>query len=118
MASDNQLRARVPESHVEQIRQVSKDRDIAETEAERVVVREGLTSLGRIERPAETSKLVVYYAKQIGMILGFVGLILVGLGIFGSNLFSYIGFGLLLAGFGSIAGSEFGPRLMGDGDTA
>lgn len=119
MASQNQLRARVPDAHVELIREVSIDRDITETEAERVVVREGLTALGYVERPIEPGDVLLRYARKSGSVLGFVGLILVGYGLFGAASFRFLGFGLLLAGFGLISGAEFAPvvksRLVPDG---
>lgn len=84
-------------------------RDIPETEAERVVVREGLASLGYVEKPVEMADVLLRYARMGGSVLGFVGLILIGYGLFGPASFRFIGFGLLLAGFGLIAGAEFAP---------
>lgn len=111
MASNNQLRARVSDRRIEQIGSVATDRDISESEAERVLVREGLASLGYIDRPIDAEELLLYYARRIGTVLGFVGLILVGYGIFGSAAFRYMGFGLLLVGFAGIAASEMAPML-------
>lgn len=118
MGTENQLRARIPDAHMELIRQVSQHRDIPETEAERVVVREGLTALGYVERPIEPGDVLLQYARKGGSVLGFAGLILVGYGLFGAASFRFLGFGLLLAGFGLISGAEFAPvvksRLVPD----
>jgi hypothetical protein len=113
MATDNRLTARVQPSHADRISSVAEDREIPETEAERVVVREGLASLGYVEKPSEDSELLLYYVRRIGLVLGFVGLILVGYGIFGPRVFSVIGFGLVLAGFVGVALEEF-LRQYGD----
>lgn len=99
MATNYQLRARIEASHAEHIDEISEDRDITETEAERVVFREGLESMGYVERPTAPHELFLWYVRRIGLVLGLVGLISIGYGIFGSRLFSLIGFGLTLIGF-------------------
>lgn len=111
MATDNQLRARVPDTHVEQIRTIAGDRQIAETEAERVVVREGLASLGYIEKPTDAGEMLLHYARKIGSLLGLVGLILIGYGIFGVPMARFVGFGLVLSGVAAMAGAEFAPVI-------
>ena len=120
MATDNQLRARVPASHVEKIQQLSRDRAITETDAERAVVREGLTALGYVDEPVDPGEIALSYARKSGSVLGFVGLIMIGYGLFGTAIFRFVGFGLILAGFGLIAGAEFAPmvkdRLTADTD--
>jgi hypothetical protein len=111
MGSDNQLRARVPNSHADLIEQVSKDRGIQETDAERIVVRNGLAAMGYVETPTAPSEQLLTYARRGGNVLGLVGLIFIGYGLFGAAAFRFIGFGLVLAGFGMIAGAEFGPAV-------
>lgn len=111
MASDNQLRARVPEAHVKLIERVSQDRGIGETDAERIVVREGLAAMGYVEVPVRIEDQLLTYARRGGSVLGFVGLILIGYGLFSSATFRLVGFGLVVAGFGLIAGAEFAPAL-------
>lgn len=111
MATENQLRARVPPEHVDLIGQVSNDRDISETEAERVVVREGLAALGYVSQPVEPAEVLLKYARKSGSVLGFVGLILIGYGLFGPAVFRFTGFGLVLSGFGLISGAEFAPAV-------
>lgn len=100
MAPDNQLRARVRPALAGHINDIADDRfDGQQTEAERYVVKEGLESLGYIDRPEDAAKLMLYYLRQIGLLLGLVGLICMGYGAFGPRSWSVIGFGLLLAGF-------------------
>lgn len=100
MAPDNQLRARVAPSHAEHISEIAEDRfDGEHTEAERLVVKEGLESLGYEDRPTEASELMLYYLRRIGLVLGFVGLIMMGYGVFGPRSWGVVGFGLLMAGF-------------------
>jgi len=111
MASDNQLRARVPDRQIESIRDLSKEREITETDAERVVVREGLASLGYLEEPTDPAGLLVDYANKSGMTLGLAGLILIGWGLLGAPLFRFLGFGLVLLGFALIGGAEYGVQI-------
>lgn len=100
MRPDNQLRARVAPSHADHISTIANDRFNGEkSEAERYVVREGLESLGYEDRPTEAAELMLYYLRRIGLILGFVGLILMGYGVFGPRSWGVIGFGLLMGGF-------------------
>lgn len=110
MASSNQLRARVPPDHIEKIEDVSEDRDIGETEAERAVVRAGLIRLGYLdENDTVPESEYLRRVRMSGMSLGLTGLIAIGYGLFGISTFRYIGFGVLLCGFALIAGAEFAP---------
>lgn len=107
MAADNQLRARVNPSHAEHIGEIANDRfDGQETEAERFVVKHGLEALGYEQRPTEASEVMLFYLRQIGLLLGLVGLICIGFGVFWPRVWSIIGFGLLLGGFLFIALQE------------
>lgn len=107
MAVDTRLRARVQPSHAEHIDHLAEHEfDGVQVEAERRIVKEGLVSLGYIERPTEARELFLWYLRRIGLMLGFVGLILMGYGIFGARLFSILGFGLLLGGFLFVALEE------------
>lgn len=100
MAPDNQLRARVQPSHADHISEIAEDRfDGEQTEAERYVVKEGLESLGYEDRPTDAAELLLYYLRRIGLMLGLVGLIMMGYGVFGPRSWGIIGFGLLLGGF-------------------
>lgn len=125
MAEKYQLRARISDRDADGIDDLSDDRDISNTDAERAVVREGLVGLGYVtdgRTDAEKhSQQLLRYARLGGSVLGFVGLILIGYGLFGAAAFRFTGFGLLLAGFGLIAGSEFAPivraKLRGEADT-
>lgn len=111
MASSNQLTARVDHRHSESIENLAEDRDIRTTDAERVVVRAGLEKIGYLEESADRAMIFQDYARKIGTVLGFVGLTVIGYGIFGIRAFQYMGFGLVLAGFGLIAGAEFAPSV-------
>lgn len=118
MATDNRLRAKVPPSHSECITTFAEDRfGGSETEAERALIKEGLAAEGYLERPTDRAELFLWYVRRIGLILGFVGLISIGYGVFGSRLFSIIGFGLTLGGFLMVALTDgldaFGRRREG-----
>lgn len=102
MAYESRLTAHVPGSVGDQIQEVADDEEVEKTEAERIVVREGLKSLGYVEQPKTPAETVLYHTKRIGYVLGFVGLILIGYGIFGTMLFRWWGFGLTLVGLGMI----------------
>lgn len=111
MASRNRLSATVPERHREEINNISQEREIKDADAEREVVRAGLEKLGRIEETHDPGSGFLQRARQSGMLLGFVGVTVIGYGLFGSAAFRYIGFGLVLSGFALIAGAEFAPRV-------
>jgi len=112
MASDNRLRARVSESKLQRIQTLAEDREIKETDAERAVVRAGLQRLGYLDEPVDPQERFLSIARKSGNLLGLVGLIVIGYGLFGSFAFRLLGFGLLLVGFGTIAGAEFGPAVQ------
>lgn len=103
MASGNKLSARVPGSHAEKITQMSNDLDIAEPDAERKLIKEGLASMGYVNKPHESFELLLYYLRRIGLVLGIVGLILIGYGIFGPRQWSFAGYALVLTGFLGVA---------------
>lgn len=99
MATDNQLRARVKPSEAEYLDSIATTLDEDRAEAERKVIEEGFAALGYIDRPTKPHELLLWYVRRIGLVLGFVGLILMGYGVFGPRLFSLIGFGITLSGF-------------------
>lgn len=99
MATDNRLRATVDPAQDEHLSSLEDERDLKRTEAERLVVEEGLESLGYVERPTQAHELLLWYVRRIGLILGFAGLILLGYGIFGPRTYSFMGFGITLSGF-------------------
>lgn len=103
MATSNRLRATIDDDHREHIETIAAKEDVAEPEAERIVVKEGLASLGFIERPTDAHDLFLWYARRMGLTLGFTGLVCMGYGVFAPRIWSVIGFGLLLTGFLSIA---------------
>lgn len=103
MRNDNQLSARVRPSSQEALEQLATDRDMELPDAERAAIREGLESYGYTEKPLNGADVLLYYVRRIGILLGFVGLIVIGYGIFGSRLFSYAGFGLVFVGFVMVA---------------
>lgn len=113
MASSNQLTARVPDRHIESIRDLAEERGIRDTDAERAVVRAGLKQLGYIDDKDEMDSRENYLhrVRTSGMTLGTVGLIAIGYGLFGAASFRFIGFGLILSGFALIAGAEFAPAI-------
>jgi len=112
MATDTRLSAIVPTHHINQLRTYADDHNINVTDAEREIIKQGLAANGYLETPTTPTELLTHYTRITGNILGFVGLIMIGYGIFGATLFSYIGFGLVLTGFSAIAGTEFGPALI------
>lgn len=107
MATENRLRARVKESEADSIENIKEEHDIERTDAERIVLRQGLESLGYTEKPAEAHEILLYYTERIGLVLGFVGLIMIGYGVFGPRLWSVIGFGITLGGFLLVAVQAF-----------
>lgn len=107
MATGNQLRARLPPSHAKHIESIAEDEfDGAEAEAERQVVKEGLESLGYVDPPTDPHEVLLYHVRRIGLLLGFVGLIAIGYGIFGPRTYSLIGLGMTIIGFLLIALEE------------
>jgi len=107
MAAQNRLRASIDDSHDDYLEEIVDQRDTSRPEAERTVVKEGLVSLGYIPKPTEAHELLLYYVRRIGLTLGFGGLAVMGYGVFGSRIFSLIGFGLTLGGFLLVALEEF-----------
>jgi len=107
MATENRLRARVKEPEAESIEEIQDEKDIERTEAERMVFREGLHSLGYSERPTEAHEMLLYYTERIGLTMGFVGLIMIGYGVFGPRMWSVSGFGITLGGFLLVAVQAF-----------
>lgn len=112
MATENRLRARVKEPEADSIEEIKEERDIDRTDAERIVFREGLESLGYSERPTEAHEVLLYYTERIGLTLGFVGLIMIGYGVFGPRLWSLIGFGITLGGFLLVAVQAFLSKYL------
>jgi len=116
MSSEQRLRARLDEPHAECVKTLKQERDIERADAERIVVREGLESLGYTEKPTEAHEMLLFYTERIGLVLGFVGLIMIGYGVFGPRLWSVIGFGITLGGFLLVAVQTFlGAYLPGEG---
>lgn len=107
MATENRLRARVKEPEADSIEEIKEKRDIERTDAERIVFREGLESLGYAQKPTESHEILLYYTERIGLVLGFVGLIMIGYGVFGPRLWSVVGFGITLGGFLLVAVQAF-----------
>lgn len=106
MAADNQLQARIQPSHAECITDIATQRDIAETEVEREVVREGLAAMGYVSRPTNGLDLFEWYLRRIGLVLGVVGIIMMGFGVFWPRIYSLLGFSLLIGGFLFVALEE------------
>jgi len=111
MATKNRLTASLRGDDAEKIGQVEEDLDMERPDAERRLVREGLTRLGYKDDDENPEDVLAEYARKIGSVLGLVGIVMLGYGVFGLPEFRYIGYGLVLSGFGLIAGSEFGPAL-------
>lgn len=103
MATSNRLRATIDEDHREHIETIADAENVDGTEAERIVVKEGLASLGFIERPTDGHELFLWYTRRMGLTLGFTGLVCMGYGVFAPRIWSVIGFGLLVTGFLSVA---------------
>lgn len=118
MATENRLRASIDPAHQEHLSEVEAEiqeeyphLERPRTEAERKVFEAGLEALGYVERPRDAATLFLWYARQIGYVLGLVGLILIGYGIFWGQLVQVIGLGLLILAFPMIAAWDVLPRL-------
>lgn len=100
MSSENRLSARIRTDIDDGIQALGDDHDMVTAEAERTAVKAGLHTLGYydIPEPQNPADRLRYWVNWIGMVLGFVGLILTGYGIFGSLIFRVMGFGVLLIG--------------------
>lgn len=107
MATDNRVRVRVRPDYADSIERFAEDEGMDEPDAQRKIIEEGLASLGYVDRPTARHELLLWYARKIGLLLGFVGLILIGYGIFGARLFSIVGFAVLLSGFVFLSTEEF-----------
>ena len=112
MATENRLRATMESKYIELIDSLADERGESRLDAERAAVKEGLRSLGHLERPTAPHELYLFYINRIGLVLGFCGLIMIGYGIFGLRLWSYIGFGLTVMGFLLVALAEALPRIF------
>jgi hypothetical protein len=106
MATENRLSARIKTSRDELLDEVEEDHGVCRAEAERVVLKEGLATLGYIERPTEAHVRLLWYVRRVGMLLGFVGLAAMGYGVFASRASSVIGFGLTMGAFLLVAVAE------------
>lgn len=106
MATKDRLTARLRPSMAEQIESFAEDHDLDDPEAERELVQEGLESYGYLDRPTDPAELLLWYLRRIGLLLGLVGLIMIGYGVFGPRSWGVIGFGLLLGGFLFVALEE------------
>lgn len=108
MATDTRLRARIQPSHAEHIEDYADAQGFEKrVDAEREIVKTGLEAIGYIDRPTEGHEVFLWYVRRIGLVLGFVGLIVMGYGVFGPRINSIVGFGLLLTGFLFVALEEF-----------
>lgn len=107
MATDNQLRARLDAKQDDSLSSIKSEKSVSRAEAERIVIEEGLESLGYLEKPTEPHEILLYYVERMGLVLGFVGLIMIGYGVFGPRSWSFIGFGITLGGFLLVAVKTF-----------
>lgn len=110
MSSGNRLSATVPERHREEINNLGDERGLDDADAERAVVEAGLEQLGYLDadNPGDS---YLSRVRKTGATLGAAGITLIAWGIFATQIFLYIGFGLVLAGFALIAGAEFAPEI-------
>lgn len=99
MSGKTRLTATVPEEHGDWLDKAEEDRFDSRTHAERKAVEEGLRRLGYLDEPDQPHEQLLWVVNRVGLGLGFIGLIAVGIGVFGPRVSSVVGFGLTLGGF-------------------
>ncbi len=92
------MTATVPDEHGESLETAAEDRFDSRPQAERKTVEAGLQTLGYLEQPDKPHEQLLWVVNRVGLLLGFIGLVTIGVGIFGPRMASFAGFGLTLGG--------------------
>jgi len=99
MSGENRLRATLDDKQAGALDKAEQDRFDDRTHAERQLVERGLQDLGYLETPDTPHREFLWVVNRAGLGLGAVGLMAIGVGIFGPRIASVIGYGVTLTGF-------------------
>jgi hypothetical protein len=98
MSTGKRLTATVGEDPADALDKAEEESFGSRTQAEREALKRGLQEMGYLDRPDEAHEQLLWVVNKVGLGLGFVGLLAIGVGIFGPRLASFVGFGVTLGG--------------------
>lgn len=93
-----QRTAKVPEDIDDRLSQLEDDYDLNSTDAQIRALEEGLRSMGYHPTGSNPETRLRYALRQASMVIGLSGFVFIGLALFSSLQFRFIGFGLVVAG--------------------